>query len=225
MLQSSIKNSNFIKMKKIYSSLFFFLFSLSFFAQQKPQPSIPVEVFFGNNRANFQLSLNRQIYGKWRYNNITTTVADYDNTRSETEFVMVNSIVYQFHRNFGASGGLQYHFVKGFVPSVAFHASYASPTWLLLLTPYLNFMPERNSETIGIIEYKPQLNNNFRLYTRAQALYNYNFNLEQHDRSFYYFRLGVTVNKFSFGAAANLDYYGKSKVKKNNFGGFLKVDI
>lgn len=199
-------------------------FPLSLFAQTKQEP-IPVELLIGNNRTNMQLSMNRNISGKLFYNNITTVYADYKNTRSETELVMVNSLVYRFQKNFGVSGGLQYHFVKGFVPNIAFHASYADPTWLLVFTPYFNVLPQRNSETIGIVEYKPVLAQNIRLYTRAQALYNYNLNYKAHDRSFYYFRLGLAVNKIAFGAAANLDYYGQKRIKKENFGGFFKINL
>lgn len=87
-------------------------------------------------------------------------------------------------------------------------------------------MPERNSETVGIVEYKPLLNENLRLYTHARVLYNHNITLSAHDRSFYYFRLGLTFGrKYTFGAAANFDYYGPNRVYKDNFGGFFKVDI
>lgn len=196
------------------------------FAQQRPQPPIPVETMFGNNRANFQLSLNRPIVGKLHYNNITIATAPYDVKEGGTELTMVNSFIYRFHRNFGASGGVQYHFRKGFVPNAAFHASYADPVWLLAITPYLNFLPDRNSETIGIVEFKPLLNSDLRLYTRAMALYNHNLTHNVHDRSFFYFRLGITfARKYTLGGGANFDYYGANRVHKDNFGGFFKVDI
>lgn len=202
-----------------------FLLPFILFAQEKSQPSIPVEMMFGNNRANFQISMNKPVIGKLRYNNITIATADYELKKGVPEVTMINSFIYQFHRNFGFSGGMQYHFKKGFVPNVAFHTSYANPTWLFLLTPYFNFLPERNSETVATVEFKPPLNENLRLYTRAMALYNHNITLKGHDRSFYYFRLGLTVKQFTFGAAANFDYYGPKKVYKDNFGGFLRVTI
>ena len=212
-------------MRNLFLAIFLAV-SIVVFAQEKPQPPIPLELMFGNNRVATTMSVNKSIAGKWRYNNITSLAADYKNTRTETELVVVNSFVYQFHRNFGASGGLQYHFLKGLVPNVAFHASYADPTWLLVFTPYLNFLPERNSETVAIAEYKPLLNDNLRLYTRAMALYNHNITLGAHDRSFYYFRLGLTFGrKYTLGAAANFDYYGPNRAHKDNFGGFFKVDI
>lgn len=208
--------------------IIFILFALIIFgvsAQQKTEPPIPAELMFGNNRMAVQMSVNKSIAGNWRFNNITSATADYKNTRSETELVVVNSLVYQFHPNFGASGGLQYHFLKGLVPNVAFHASYANPTWLLVFTPYLNMLPNRNLESVAIVEYKPVLSDKLRLYTRAQALYNHDVTENFHDRSYYYFRLGLTVQRFTFGAAANLDYYGPQRAHKENFGGFFRVAI
>lgn len=212
-------------MKKTVFFLLLITISLAGVSQQKNDPPIPVEVMFGNKRTNLRLSFNKPITGKWRFNNITTATADYENTPAETELVTVNSLVYQFHPNIGASGGLQYHFLKGWVPNIAFHTSYVTPTWLLIFVPYLNFLPQYNSETVAIVEYKPPLNNRLRLYTHAQALYNHNVTHNVHDRSFYYFRVGLSINKITFGAAVNFDYYGSQKMKKENFGGFFRIDI
>ena len=104
-------------MRNLFLAIFLAV-SIVAFAQEKPQPPIPLELMFGNNRVATTMSVNKSIAGKWRYNNITSLAADYKNTRTETELVVVNSFVYQFHRNFGASGGLQYHFLKGLVPNV-----------------------------------------------------------------------------------------------------------
>lgn len=208
--------------------IIFVFFALTVFgvnAQQKAEPPIPVEVMFGNNRAALQFSVNKSIAGNWRFNNITSATADYKNTRSETEIVVVNSLVYQFHPNFGVSGGLQYHFLKGLVPNAAFHASYADPVWLFVLTPYLNLLPHRNLESVGIAEFKPALSEKIRLYTRAQILYNHDLTDNLHDRSYYYFRLGLTIRRYTFGAAANFDYYGPQRAYKENIGGFFRVTI
>lgn len=51
-----------------------------------------------------------------------------------------------------------------------------------------------------------------------QAFYSYNPTGENHDRSFYYLRLGVQRKALSFGPAANLDFYGKDKNIKENYG-------
>lgn len=212
-------------MKKTLSTLLLSFIVLSMFAQVKREPPIPVEILFGNNRMALQMSLNKPIVGNLRFNSINSVAADYKNTLTETELVSVNSFIYQFYKYVGVSGGVQWHFKKGLVPNVAVHFSYANPTWLLVLTPYLNFMPTRNSETVAIVEFKPALSDKLKLFTRVQGLYNQNLTDNIHDRSYAYFRLGLTINKYTIGAGANLDYYGPKKIEKQNFGGFFRVDL
>lgn len=212
-------------MTRFISLSIILIFALQALAQEKPQPPIVFETLFGNERAAMTLSLNKSIGGKFRYNNITSTAAFYDYQKGHTELVSVNSIIYQFHPNFGVSAGTQYHFIKGFIPTAALHLSYANPTWLFVLTPYYNFMPWANLETIGIVEYKPALSDNLRLFTRLQGFYSQDFEKNERERAMMYFRLGLTLKKYTAGFAANLDYYRPAMNEIQNFGGFLRVDI
>lgn len=220
-------------MKKILLLTLILSFTSIITAQEKPQPPISFETLFGNERVAMTLSMNKSIAGKFRFNSINSTAAYYNYDSSapranigRTELVSVNSIIYQFHPNFGVSGGTQYHFVKGFIPNVAFHLSYANPTWLFILTPYYNFMPWSNLETIGIVEYKPVLSNNLRLFTRLQGFYSQDFEKNERERAMMYFRLGLTMNKkYTAGFGTNLDYYRPFMDDIYNFGGFVRVDI
>ncbi len=76
-----------------------------------------------------------------------------------------------------------------------------------------------------MIEFKPLLTQSMRLYTQIQGLYNHNFTNKNHERSFYNFRLGLKINKITFGAGARLDYYGAKKLNKENYGAFFKYDF
>ena len=185
----------------------------------------PVELLFGHNRIHFSASVNKPIAGKWRYDLLGSAVSDYKNTRSETEVVINNSFVYRFHGCCGVSGGVQYHYLKGFVPNFAFHGSYANPVWLLLFTPTLGMLPTQNLSVGAIAEFKPVLSTRTRLYTRAQLFYEHNITNNRHARSHCYFRLGLLVGKWAFGAGANLDYYGSNRLLKDNLGGFLRISI
>jgi hypothetical protein len=73
------------------------------------QAPIPTEVMFGNNRANLLLILNRPIDTKGRFHffNVTVGAADYQNTPSETEIVLNNSLTYALGNNFHAAAGAQ----------------------------------------------------------------------------------------------------------------------
>lgn len=194
-------------------------------AQEKREPPIAFETLFGNERVALSLSLNKSISGKFRYNNISSTAAFYDYMKGRTELVSVNSIIYQFHKNIGISGGMQYHFVKGFIPNVAVHFSYANPSLLLALVPYYNMMPWANMETVAIAEYKPLLSENLRLLTRMQGFYGHNFEAGERERAMLYFRLGLMYKKYSFGFGGNIDYYTPVRDEIQNYGGFVRIDI
>lgn len=209
-------------MEKLF---FILLLFISFHSVSQNQPPVSAELLLGEKRTSMLVTMNRKISGDFKYMNITSTTANYDLDKGRAELVMINSAIYQFHKIFGVSAGLQYHFLKGLVPSVAFHTSYADPVWMFMFIPFLNFRPETNSENVMIVEYKPQLNDSFKLYTHIMGLYNHNVTLKSHDRSFYQLRLGVTYRNFTFGAGANLDYYGAKKINENTYGAFLKIDV
>lgn len=212
-------------MTRIISFSVILFFAITVFAQERRELPIVFETLFGNERVAMTLSLNKSIAGKFRYNNITSTSVFYDYTKIPRELVSVNSIIYQFHPNIGVSAGTQYHFVKGFIPTAALHLSYANPTWLFVLTPYYNFMPWANLETIGIVEYKPALSENLRLFTRLQGFYSQDFKENERERAMLYFRLGLTMQKYTVGFGGNLDYYRPEMKDIQNFGGFVRIDI
>ncbi|MDD3286430.1 MAG: hypothetical protein PHI14_02910, partial [Bacteroidales bacterium] len=62
-------------------------FILSSLYSQNNTPSIPFELFFGSNRTNTQLSLNKNIKGKFYFANLTVAAADYKNTLTENEVI------------------------------------------------------------------------------------------------------------------------------------------
>ncbi len=210
-------------MKKVLISfLTIVLAALPIFAQQPP---VSVELMFGDKKSTVLMGMNKQIVGPLRYNSITSVASTYDLKKGKPELIMINSFLYQLHPNLGAGAGLQYHFLKGLVPSVSLNASYVNPVWMITVMPFLNLQPERNSENVAIVEFKPQLTDKLRLYTYALALYNHNITLNEHDRSFYYFRLGLTLKQFTIGGAVNMDYYGPIRFQQNNYGAFVKINI
>lgn len=207
-------------MKKL---LILCLFPLISFAQAP----IPAEVMFGNNRTNFLMILNRPVDAKGRFHffNVTVGAADYQNTPSETEIVVNNSLTYALGHNFHATAGAQWHFKLGFVPTVGVEYLKASPDFLLVIFPTFNMLPNKNLETVGIFEYKPALSPKTRLYTRLQAMYNQDMTLEAHARSAYSVRAGISIKQFTVGVGSNLDYYGPLKFDKTNHGLFVQVRL
>ena len=205
--------------KLVFLSLFPFL---SF-----AQAPIPTEVMFGNNRANLLLILNRPIdaKGQFHFFNVTVGAVDYQNTPSETEIVLNNSLTYSLGHNFHAAAGAQWHFKLGLVPTVGVQYLKARPDFLLVIFPTFNMLPNKNLETVGILEYKPALSPKTRLYTRLQAMYNQDMTLEAHARSAYSVRAGISMKQFTVGLGSNFDYYGPLKFDKTNHGLFVQVRL
>lgn len=212
--------------RKILIIILLNIFVLSAYSQSV-NPPIPIEMFIGNNRTSFLMSMKRNIYKKINFSNNSSATVDYKNTQSENELVTNNTLSYQFHKNINIGTGIQYHYKKGFIPNVSMGFVYANPTIMIVLTPSFQFLPngDMNIETMSFIEFKPNLTEKIRLYTKAQAMYNQKLVVNKHDRSFASFHLGLKINTITFGAACRYDYYGPTKVFKENYGGFIKFDI
>ncbi len=207
-------------MKRTSCLLILLLISLSIFAQKKTSTS--VEVMAGD-RLSFNLGVTNHISPKITFRSFNSILADYDYKKSQIEIVSNNSLIYNFTRNIGMGTNIQYHFLKGIVPSVAGKFLYAKPNFLVAVLPNLNFMPWLGTDIVAIAQYRPRLNNNFRLFSEAKGMYSHNLKDNVHERSYYNLRLGTTYHNFvSFGAAYNFDFYGPKKFQKDdNYGVFV----
>lgn len=226
--------SSMFKVQRAKLGYFFFLlcsllFASATFAQDNhaPLPPIPVEATFGNNRVQFIGVINRPISadGKLGYFNLSTGAADYSNTPSETELVVVNNLTYKLIGNIKLTGGAIWNYKLGLVPQVGLQYFKANRTWLIMLNPSINMQPVKAVETIGILEFKPALSPKSQLYTRAQILYSQGLQDGLHARSALMLRAGVTLNKFTVGLGANFDYYGPMKMEKDNIGLFTRLTL
>jgi len=213
-----------VAMKNFYLIVAFVASVSTVFAQKAP---LPVEVMAGNNRANLLIIINRPIdaAGKFNFFNVTVGAADYQNTPSETEMIINNSITYGLGKGFSAASGLQWHYKLGFVPTVGFQFLKASPDYLIVVFPTLNFKPGHAFETVALAEYKPKLSEKIRLYTRLQGLLVRDIEVGTHARSGLTLRAGLTFDKFSVGLGSNFDAYGPMKFEKSNHGLFLQMRL
>ncbi len=209
-------------MKKTSSLLVLLFISLSIFGQKRSP--ISVETMAGN-KLGFNLVGTRQVAPKIVFQSANSVLTDYDYKKSRIEIVSNNSLVYNIVRGIGVGANMQFHFLKGFVPSLKAQFAYGNPDLLLLVSPHLNFMPWLGTDIVAIAQYRPKLNSSFRLFTEAKAMYSYNLEDKYHEISYYNLRLGTTYNDFvTFGAGYNFNYYGPKKINKdkNNYGVFVK---
>lgn len=60
----------------------------------------------------------------------------------------------------------------GIRPSAAIIYTYANPEWLIIAMPRVDLSKKNaNIETLGIVEYKPEINDKWRFYSRLQGTY------------------------------------------------------
>ncbi len=210
-------------MKRTSSLLILLLISLSIFSQRNNP--ISVETMVGD-RLSFNVTATKHFSPKLTFKSVNAFLTEYDYKKNKngTEIVANNSLIYNFTRNVGVGVNMQYHFFKGFVPALATQFAYGNPNFLLVLAPNLNFMPWLGTDIVAIAQYRPKLNNNFRLFSEAKAMYSHNLEDNVHERSYYNLRLGTTYRNFvTFGAGYNFDFYGKDKFQKDdNYGVFVK---
>ncbi len=89
--------------------------------------------------------------------------------------------------------------------------------------PRVDLSKDASIETLGIVEYKPAINDTWRFYSRLQGTYVHAMKDDFHARSYIRGRVGLTYKEFTFGVGANMEYYGPMKHNENNIGGFLQV--
>ncbi len=192
-------------------------------APETKNPPIPMEIMFGNEEIYYLTILNLPIdkKGKFGYFGVASALVPYENERSNNELVMSNSLTYNFSQKWFATAGLQFHYSKGAVPFTGLQFFSASPKWLFLFSPNLQWAPSINFETVGIVEYKPRLSNNLGIYSRFQGIYNQNLDDGAHERSLLYVRGGVSLGRTSFGLGVNIDFYGSERAQEENYGVFI----
>ena len=203
---------------------------LSVFAQETTEKHaeisgpLPVEVMFGNNRFNLQTLINRRFTPASRFSflSVTSFASAYDNTQNNRDFITNSQVGYEVYKNFGLAIGMSMNANAGFTPVAGIEYVRVRPSLLLVFTPNMHLTHNHNFEGLTVIEYKPVLSRDWRLYSRFQALYNYNAQEKEHERSYINLRLGAQWQQTILGLAANFDRYGPEKVEKDNYGVFIR---
>lgn len=185
---------------------------------------LPVEVMFGNNRFNFQTLINKRFAPASRFSFLSATsfATAYDNSLGNRDFITNSQVGYEIYKNFGLAVGMSMNANAGFTPVAGIEYTRSRPSLLLVFAPNVHLSHDRNFEGLTVIEWKPLLRENWRLYTRFQALYSYNSSEKEHERSYTDFRLGALWKQTAMGIAANVDWYGADRLKKENYGLFVR---
>ncbi|WP_296147514.1 hypothetical protein [uncultured Flavobacterium sp.] len=199
-------------------------------AQEAPTTPIaptPVEVNAGNNRFGVQFLITKHFspQSKLNFFSITSFESDYDNNPENFDFITNTQAGYEFLKHLSAVAGLSVNSKAGLTPTVGLKYLFTNREILFVLTPTYSLTETKNLQGVLLLEYRPALTKTLSLYSRLQSMYIYDTQNSQHQRSYYQLRLGTGIEKYQFGFAANLDYYGKAKILKENYGVFLKVNF
>ena len=214
-----------------YQILFFLLFTSVLANAQEAvihnETPSPVELNIGNNRFGLQFLMNKHFAptSKFSFLSVTSFESTYKNDINNLDFINNSQVSYEIYKGFGVATGLSVNRVAGLTPIVGLEYVFANKEILLVLTPTYHLSKTQNIEGLALIEYKPKLTEKLNLYSRFQTLYNHNSETNQHERSYMQFRIGVGLGNYQFGLSTNFDYYEPTKVFKDNYGIFLRVNF
>ncbi len=187
-------------------------------------PPVNVEVMVGSRGISFQMIIDKKIESLPQLGFFSVVDMNSDWREKKTDDLMMQAnLTLDLVKGFRLYGGFHHTVVTGLRPSAGLIYLFVNNKWLIIVAPRIDLQKDPNIEGIALIEFKPKLNENWSLYYRVQALYSHMTEIEDHGRSYIRARAGLSFKEISFGAAANIEYYGPMKHNENNIGFFTQV--
>lgn len=206
------------------------LFPLLFFSQNKEQASNPPVIFealTGDKGIAAQMTINKGFQGVKRlgFFSAANISSKWNEDHSNDAMIQAN-ITFEVIKNIRVLGGMHYTPNTGLRPTAGLLYSLSTSEILLIVNPrFIGFSEKSIAEGMMLLEYKPAINENWKGYSRIQALYSETIKDGAHARSYLMLRLGVSYKTFTFGLGANWDRYGPFKESKQNFGVFAAIRL
>jgi len=190
--------------------------------QIKAQP-IPVELMMGNKYGTVNLSLNRNFsqnskLGIFHMNTVQFNYKD----ELKNSFLLQDLVYLETFKNLRIAAGVVYS-KGGFNTTAGLQYVYSDEKLVFLCAPRVNLESDISYDVMTIVQYKPEINNNIKFFTRVQMLNL--FNSEGNIKSYQWMRLGLEIKGIQLGLAANLDEYGLNPSVESSFGVFLRKEI
>jgi hypothetical protein len=216
-----------VNKKYILAVVLILAFAVKINAQELAQKPIPIELLLGNNRLGLQSIINKNLPESKRFSffSVTNFESDYSQNSNSLDFINNSQISFEIYKGFGISSGGNINKVTGLSPTLGLQYVFANPKWLFVVTPNLIFTKGNTTSFLSILEYKPKLTDQLKVYSRVQGLYNHNIKSSAHERSYLQLRIGLEYKKYQFGLASNLDYFGPSRSFKENYGVFIRANL
>lgn len=213
-------------------ALSLFVGSISAAFSQEPaaprvfNPPINTEMLVGSRGLSYQMIVNKKFQSVPRLGFFSVMNFQTDWKSSEMkDYMMQGNLTFEIIKGLDISSGFIWVPFQGIRPSAGIMYTYANQEWLVVANPRVDLTKDTNAEVLALVEYKPQLNDKLKLYTRLQGLYTQNVSQDIHARSYIMARAGITLKDITFGVGANFDFYGPTKVTDQNIGGFVNINL
>lgn len=203
--------------------LFIFLLCLYFGSSYAQTAPIPVEVLGGYRGIFYQHTIVRPIGGRFGWMHIANVLRLYDTKAYTNELMNQGYVTYGLSRSFTLLAGAHYTNVTDLRGSVGIQFAQQRGDWFYLLMPRADVMLNGSWELFTLVEYRPVLRGQTKLYTRLQTMTN--AGPYAHNRGYQYVRAGVDRKGVQFGIGLNLDEYGPSATIQPNAGLFLRMEL
>jgi hypothetical protein len=205
---------------KISGALILLLFTTGILAEAQP---IPIELMMGLKYGSVNLAFNRNFSQTSRLGFFHMNTVQFDfRDANKNSFIIQDLIYVETFKNLRVAGGVAYS-KGGFDPTAGLQYVYSGKKFLFLCAPRINIESNPSYDIMTILQYKPDINEKVKLFTRLQLLNL--FDSGGNIRSYQWIRLGLEVKGVQFGLAANLDEYGAHPSIESNFGIFIRKEI
>jgi hypothetical protein len=209
-----------MKLLKTFFTITFLLLSCGYLVNAQP---IPVELMMGHKYGTVNLSFSKNFSQTSRlgFFHMNTVQFDYKD-KNNNSFILQDQIYVETLKNIRVAGGVVYS-NGGFNPTAGLQYVYSGKKIFFLCAPRVNIESDPSYDIMTILQYKPEINERVKLYTRLQMLNV--FDKGGNIKSYQWIRLGLEVKGLQFGLAADVDEYGPSPSVTSNFGFFVRKEI
>jgi hypothetical protein len=187
-------------------------------------PPVNIEPMAGNRGISFQMIIDKKIKSMPQIGFFSVTDLNSDwGEKNISDLMTQANLTLDLVKGLRLSAGFHYTPVTGIRPSAGLIYAFANENWLFIASPRIDLQQNPNIEAMVLAEFKPKINDNWRLYSRLQGLYSQMTEIDMHGRSYVRARAGLSYREIAFGVGANIEYYGPLKLNENNIGVFTKI--
>jgi len=188
----------------------------------KAQP-IPVELMIGDKYGSVNVVFNKNFsetsrIGLFHLNTVQFGMKD----EKYNSFILQDQLYIETFKNLRLAGGVVYS-PGGFNATAGLQYIYGGRKFFFLFAPRIDIERDPSYDIFTIIQYKPQISEKVKLFTRIQTLNL--FHSGDNIKSYQWMRLGLEIKGMQFGLGLNLDEYGPNPSVETSVGVFIRKEI